>query len=55
MLKKLKEHDFRISGKIILAAALLLKIKSKHLLSSGIDNLDQLINGIQEEEAMLYE
>ena len=26
-LKKLKEHDFRVSGKVVLAAAILLKIK----------------------------
>ena len=28
MLKKLKELDFRVSGKMVLAAAILLKIKS---------------------------
>jgi len=32
MIKQLKEHDFRISGKIVLAAAILLKIKSNNLL-----------------------
>ena len=32
IVKTLKEMDFRISGKVILAAAILLKLKSKHLL-----------------------
>ena len=55
MIKQLKEHDFRISGKIVLAAAILLKIKSNNLLSEGIDNLDTLIHGIEEEESMFFE
>lgn len=42
--KKMQEHDLRISGKIVLAAAILLKIKSSHLLEYGITNLDKLIN-----------
>lgn len=42
--KKMQEHDLKISGKIILAAAILLKIKSSHLLEYGITNLDKLIN-----------
>jgi segregation and condensation protein A len=43
-LKTLKEMDFRISGKIILASAILLKIKSKHLLETDIVALDNLMN-----------
>ncbi len=42
--KKMQEHDLKISGKIVLAAAILLKIKSSHLLEYGITNLDKLIN-----------
>jgi segregation and condensation protein A len=42
--RKLKEMDFRISGKVILASALLLKIKSKRLLDTEIVALDNLIN-----------
>lgn len=41
-LSKMKELDFRISGKIILAAAIMLKIKSIHLLENDISNLDRL-------------
>ncbi len=43
-LKKLKSLNFRLSGKIILASALLLRIKSKHLLDVEIAQLDQLLS-----------
>jgi segregation and condensation protein A len=43
-LRKLKELDFRISGKVILASAILLKIKSKRLLDIDIIALDNLMN-----------
>lgn len=45
MLNQLKEMDFRVSGKMVLAASLLLKVKSDKLLSDGIEGLDKLING----------
>ena len=50
MLKTLKEMDFRISGKIILAAAILLKLKSNRLLGEDISNLDKLFAQTDEEE-----
>ena len=50
MLKELKQMDFRISGKMVLASSLLLKIKSDRLLLEDIAGLDNLINGQQEEE-----
>ena len=49
MLSKLKEMDFRVSGKMVLASSLLLKIKSDRLLLDDIANLDNLINGPAEE------
>lgn len=49
VIKAMQEHDFRISGKILLAAAFLLKIKSAHLIEHDISNLDALINSTQEE------
>ena len=52
-LKKLKELDMGLSGKVVLAAALLLKVKSKRLLKEDIENLDNLLSG-KDEEA-LYE
>ena len=44
MLKKLKELDFRVSGKVVLAAAILLKIKSQKLLSDDKGELDRLMS-----------
>ncbi|MDD5651452.1 MAG: segregation/condensation protein A, partial [Candidatus Nanoarchaeia archaeon] len=40
-LKTIKEEHFFISGKVVLAAAILLKIKSEKLLTENIANLDQ--------------
>ncbi|RME31574.1 hypothetical protein D6789_02275 [Candidatus Woesearchaeota archaeon] len=48
MLKQLKEMDFRITGKIVLASAILLKMKSKKLVDEEIAALDQLINSADE-------
>jgi segregation and condensation protein A len=48
MLKKLKQANFRISGKVVLACALLLKIKSKKLLSEDIVAFDELMNSTEE-------
>jgi segregation and condensation protein A len=47
--KEMKEHDLRISGKVLLAAAILLKIKSSHFIDSDIANLDRLLNQTEEE------
>jgi len=47
-IKELKELDFRISGKVLLAAAILLKIKSNRLLNEDLSELDRLLT--QEEE-----
>lgn len=55
MLKKLREMDFRVSGKIVLAAALLLKIKSNRLIEEDIGALDNLINSSDEPESLLDE
>lgn len=51
LLIKMKELDFRITGKVVLAAALLLKLKSDRLMDEDIAALDNLINGNEE----LYE
>lgn len=49
MLRSLKEHDFRISGKVLLAAAILLKIKSTRLVGEDLTELDRLLIGVEEE------
>ncbi len=50
LVKKLKEHDLKISGKVILAAAILLKIKSERLLEEDIAFFDNLMNSVSEED-----
>src|SRR3989338_4987490 len=49
MLRSLKEHDFRISGKVLLAAAILLKIKSHKLVGEELTELDRLLIGVEDE------
>jgi segregation and condensation protein A len=49
MLRSLREHDFRISGKVLLAAAILLKIKSTKLVGEELNELDKLLIGVEEE------
>ncbi|MBI2654794.1 segregation/condensation protein A [Candidatus Woesearchaeota archaeon] len=48
MLKTLKEHDFRVSGKVVLAAAILLKMKSHKLVGEDLTELDRLLIGVEE-------
>src|SRR3989338_2864974 len=49
MLRTLKEHDFRMSGKVLLAAAILLKLKSTKLVGEDLSELDRLLIGVNEE------
>ncbi len=55
MLKKLNQLDFRVSGKVVLAAAILLKIKSQRLLSDDIGELDRLMNPEELSEEEFYD
>lgn len=55
-LSKLKEMDFKVSGKVILAAAILLRLKSNKLVGEDLTYLDQLIaSSSQNEEDAFYE
>ena len=54
-IKKLKELDFRLSGKMLLAAAILLKVKSNKLVGEDIEYLDRLIAQEDEEELTFEE
>lgn len=49
IIKDMQEHDFKIPGKILLAAAILLKIKAIHLVDNDIAKLDELINQTDDE------
>ena len=62
IIKKLKKLDLRISGKVLLAAAILLKIKSNRLLNEDLSELDRLLTESEElvdeldlEEPVVYE
>ena len=55
IIKNMQEHDLRISGKVLLAAAILLKIKSTHLVENDITKLDALINQEENELEEFYE
>jgi segregation and condensation protein A len=54
-LQKLKEMDFRISGKIILAAAILLRLKSYKLVTEDLSELDRLISMSEQTEQEFYD
>jgi len=47
-LKKFKEMDFRISGNVLLAAAIMLKLKTKRLMETDMLELDRLIAGTED-------
>ncbi len=55
MLNKMKEMNFRISGKIIIAAAILLRIKSNKLVNDDLSELDNLIASTQQMEDEFYQ
>ncbi|MFC1728628.1 segregation/condensation protein A [Nanoarchaeota archaeon] len=50
MVKKIKETDLRVSGKVLLAAAILLKIKSNRLVGEDLLDFDRMLNPEEEEE-----
>jgi len=50
LLKKMQEMDLYISGKVVLAAALLLKIKSTRLIGEDLSRFDQMFVNSEESE-----
>ncbi len=54
-LSQLEEADFFISGKVLHAAALLLRIKSEILLNKYIKNIDEILFGKKEEKKRVFE
>lgn len=50
IIKQLKETDLKVSGKVLLAAAILLKMKTNKLLNEDIEELDRLIALTEEVE-----
>lgn len=54
-IKELEEADFFVSSKVLLAAALLLRIKSEILLNREIKSLDDILFGKKEEKKYFQE
>ncbi len=54
-LRTMKEHDFRISGKVLLAAAILLKIQSNQLVGEDLGELDRMLAGEQMTDEEFYD
>lgn len=54
-LKELKNMDFRISGKVVLASSMLLKMKSNRLLEQDFTNFDALLSSTEEDAMDLLE
>jgi segregation and condensation protein A len=52
---ELEEADFYISSKVLLAAALLLRIKSEFLLNKHIKDIDEVLFGRKEEQKSVFE
>ena len=54
-LKDLKNADLKMSGKVVLAAAILLKIKSKRLVGEDLDEFDRLLASSEETSDEMYD
>ena len=52
---ELEEADFYISSKVLLAASLLLRLKSEFLLNRGIKDIDEILFGRDEKEKYVVE
>ena len=55
LLKKAKDLDFKISGKVVLAASILLRMKSKRLVGEDLDEFDRLLAGNTVDEDEFYD
>lgn len=54
-LRKFKEMDLKVSGKVLLAAAILLRVKSTRFMNEDISALDSLIASANEPEEEFFE
>ena len=54
-LKEFKQMDLKVSGKVLLAAALLLKIKSKRLVGDDLNEFDRLLSATDVDEDEFYD
>lgn len=54
-LRELKEQDLKVGGKVVLAASILLRIKSNKLVSDDMDDFDRLIAGTDMNQEAFYD
>ncbi|MBD3361955.1 hypothetical protein GF358_04165 [Candidatus Woesearchaeota archaeon] len=54
-IKELKENDLKVSGKVLLAAAILLRIKSKRLVGEDLSEFDRLLSSTEVDEDEFYD
>ncbi len=54
-IQELKQSDLKLSGKVLLCCAMLLKLKSKRLVGEDLDSFDRLLAGNQVSEEDFYE
>lgn len=54
-LKKIKELNLKVSGKVVLAASILLRLKSNKLIGSDLDEFDRLIASSEINEEEFYD
>jgi len=54
-ISEMKEHNLHVSGKVLLAAAMLLKIKSKRLVGEDLNEFDRLLASAEMTEEQFYE
>ncbi|MFH1134198.1 MAG: ScpA family protein [Nanoarchaeota archaeon] len=55
MIRQLQESNFRVSGKMVLAAAILLKLKSSRLIGQDLDELDRVLLANERTEEEFYD
>src|SRR5574342_243817 len=54
-LNQMKEQDLKVGGKVLLAASILLRIKSTKLVSDDLDDFDRLIAGSDMSQDQFYD
>ena len=54
-LRQLKESDLKVGGKVLLAAAILLRIKSTKLVGDDLDEFDRLLAGTDMSQEQFYD
>lgn len=54
-LRNLKEQDLKVGGKVLLAASILLRIKSTRLVGDDLDEFDRLIAGSDMSQEQFYD